>query len=430
MSEQTKNTNNAVLSCPVQLCVLSYFIIALNVFANVIFSHPFPLFLRKSLLFHLIDLCIKSTIRSTWTAKEKSLFEMADDGSNLGGYEAFRKDDSDDEDSLAVDKFDGGAGFDVNGGDSEGEAVVVGNSEDVLELSDSENETEAKADGGKRDTEAVHRRQVARAKKKRAERNVIVNFEMPKISKLRKAAGLIPTTPPLTKARQKANKKAQDADAGTGAFSEMVDSAKEVLAYFAGEESYETRPIFIEDIPSVLGNIYHTNRRRFLINWLPGDFYKLNLSGFDRYYKPASKTLLVACKSRFIKPFLIADLLEEGADPNVMEEGTDNRPLHFLCRRGNLKGVRILVQAGADPLAFNAAHRNALISASDTGRTADQCRIVRYLLSLPGVRQSIEERDSGGNTAAISAIFKQNVWILRDLLRAGARVTEEDPKMG
>ena len=55
---------------------------------------------------------------------------------------------------------------------------------------------------------------------------------------------------------------------------------------------------------------------------------------------------------------------------------------------------------------------------------------MRYLLSRPGVREAIEERDAGGNTAAISAIFKQNVWILRALLRGGARVTEEDPSLG
>lgn len=115
----------------------------------------------------------------------------------------------------------------------------------------------------------------------------------------------------------------------------------------------------------------------------------------------------------------------QGADPNVMEERSENRPIHYLCRRGNFAGVKYLVEAGADYFALNAGHRNALICASDTSRTGQQVRLVRYLIDLPGYRYKLELRDSGNNTAAICAIFKSNVWILRLLLLAGARVTDD-----
>ena len=131
---------------------------------------------------------------------------------------------------------------------------------------------------------------------------------------------------------------------------------------------------------------------------------------------------------KFVKPHYIVDLLENGADPNTMEEGTDNTPLHYLCRRGNYQGVRFLVEAGANPIAKNMGRRT-LAQCMRHCRTGPQLRIVRYLLQQPGVKECIEHRDNGGN-AAINAIFKNNVWILRTLFLAGARATEEDPYWG
>ena len=96
-----------------------------------------------------------------------------------------------------------------------------------------------------------------------------------------------------------------------GIIGELVDSAKEVLAYFAGEETYEVRKFDIRDIPEVCGRIFDTQRKRTIITLLPS-FYKLDLKGFRRYYKPATETLLVACRSKFVKPHYIVDLLENG----------------------------------------------------------------------------------------------------------------------
>lgn len=283
-------------------------------------------------------------------------------------------------------------------------------------------------DGGKRDTEAIYARQKERARQKRLKRNRFQPFTMPKISELRKKAGLIPRTPDGLKKRKKLGKSEEEETIGI--VGELVDSAKEVLAYFAGEETYEVRRFTMWDIPEIAGRIYDTQRRRTIVTYFP-HFYTLNLDGFRRYYKPATETLLVACRSKFVKPHYIVDLLEEGANPNIKEDSTDNTPLHYLCRRGNYEGVRYLIEAGANPIAKNASRRTPLHSACDTARTGPQVRIVRYLLKQKGVKETIEHRDSGGNTAAINAIFKCNVWILRALfVHGGARVTEEDPYWG
>lgn len=342
--------------------------------------------------------------------------------------------------ALADDDFVVGDD-DENGSEAGSEADSVAASEDsrnvldgIVDLSDLEDSEDAKedphGDGGKRKNDEIHRRQVVAARAKRKQRNKFFEFNMPKISDLRKASGRIPRTPPEKKKRKK-NKNQNDDDGGekVNVVGELIDSAKEVLAYFAGEESYEHRRLSIWDTPEILENIYYTQRRRLLITWMPGR-YKLNTSGFRRYYKPASDVLLVACRAKVVKPFYVADLLEEGADPNIIEEGTNNRPLHYLCRRGNYQGVRFLIEAGADVNPRNAARRTPLMSACDTQRTGPQLRIVRHLLKQPGVLQTIEWRDNGGNTAAMNAVFKNNVWILRTLLLAGARVTEEDPYWG
>lgn len=312
--------------------------------------------------------------------------------------------------------------------DSEASKDALEDLEDLSDIEDSEDDKDA-ADGGKRNMDEIHRRQVVRAREKRLRRNKFGAFNMPKISELRKASGRMPRTPPERKKRKKNRKGEEGEEPKSNLVAELIDSAKEVLAYFAGEESYESRPLSIWDTPEIMENIYYTQRRRILITYSPSK-YKLDLSGFRRYYKPATDVLLVACRAKIVKPFYVADLLEEGANPNVIEEGTNNRPLHYLCRRGNYQGVRFLIDAGAEINVRNAARRTPLMSACDTARTGPQIRIVRYLLKQPGVKETIEFRDNGGNTAAMNAVFKNNVWILRELLLAGARVTEEDPYWG
>jgi len=195
------------------------------------------------------------------------------------------------------------------------------------------------------------------------------------------------------------------------------------VAYLTEEEKYEKTFDIWEDSIPVLKKIYWIQTRQFKIDY--GYDFKMDLSHVKEYYAPASQALLAVCKGAGTRAYMVVELLMQGADPNVMEERSENRPIHYLCRRGNLYGVKYLVEAGADYFALNAGHRNALLCATDTSRTGNQIRLVRYLLSLPGYIYKLEVRDSGNNTAAINAIFHQNVWMLRLLLLAGARVTDE-----
>lgn len=214
-----------------------------------------------------------------------------------------------------------------------------------------------------------------------------------------------------------------DEDGNPIATETLGDAFRQYVAYCTGEEKYE-KNFTTDDIWPALRSIYWAQRRQVIIDrGLNG--FKMDLSNVKEYYEPASDALLAICKGHGTRPYMVVDLLMQGADPNVMEERTENRPIHFLCRRGCYMGVKYLIQAGADYFALNAGHRNALLAATDTSRTGEQVRLVRYLLSLPGYIYKLEVRDSGNNTAAINAIFKQNVWILRELLKAGARVTDD-----
>ena len=195
------------------------------------------------------------------------------------------------------------------------------------------------------------------------------------------------------------------------------------VAYCTGEEKYEKRFDIWEDSGAALRKIYWLQTRQFKIDH--GYDFKMDLSHVKEYYQPATDALLAICKAAGTRPYMVVDLLVQGADPNAMEPRTENRAIHYLCRRGCYYGVRYLVEAGADYFALNSGHRNALITACDTARTGNQVRLVRFLLGLPGYVYKLEVRDSGNNTAAINAIFHQNIWILRLLLRAGARVTDD-----
>ena len=61
---------------------------------------------------------------------------------------------------------------------------------DLLDISDSEDDVELVKEGGTRDEEAIAARHKARMKEKRAKRNTFDKFFMPKLSDLRRKAGL------------------------------------------------------------------------------------------------------------------------------------------------------------------------------------------------------------------------------------------------
>jgi len=50
----------------------------------------------------------------------------------------------------------------------------------------------------------------------------------------------------------------------------------------------------------------------------------------------------------------VTELLQQGADPNVFEDGDKIRPLHFVAQKDSsaaLEIAQLLIHAGADPLA-------------------------------------------------------------------------------
>eukprot|EP00602_Paraphysomonas_sp_CaronLab_P002416 CAMPEP_0185033292 /NCGR_PEP_ID=MMETSP1103-20130426/22080_1 /TAXON_ID=36769 /ORGANISM="Paraphysomonas bandaiensis, Strain Caron Lab Isolate" /LENGTH=417 /DNA_ID=CAMNT_0027569507 /DNA_START=234 /DNA_END=1487 /DNA_ORIENTATION=+ len=113
--------------------------------------------------------------------------------------------------------------------------------------------------------------------------------------------------------------------------------------------------------------------------------------------------------------------LENGADPNAIIGDGLERPLHRAAKKGSPKIIEYLLQAGADINAVNARNQTALIIASDTKRVdSGYIGVIRFLCRFPGSK--IEARDVGGNTPLLNAIFRNNVWVTRELLLAGAKV--------
>jgi len=144
----------------------------------------------------------------------------------------------------------------------------------------------------------------------------------------------------------------------------------------------------------------------------------------DGYNHNASALLLQVCSRRLISVFNIVNLLEVGGDPDTVSERNGQTLLHLLCRKGNYLGVLYLIKAGADINKVNNFHQTPIMLASDTKRVESH-KIVELLAKQPNIK--IEVRDSGGNTALMSAIFKNNAWITRSLLLAGALVTDSSP---
>ena len=145
-----------------------------------------------------------------------------------------------------------------------------------------------------------------------------------------------------------------------------------------------------------------------------------------RFSRVASDVLLESSKEMRFKPFEAMDLLYRGANPNVHDKLTWTTPLHFCARRGNLSVMKVLVNAGADCSLVDNRFQNPLILACDT-KLSSRVRMVRFLLKQKGVKNKIEQHDVGGSSALKSAIFKENVLIVRELLLAGASATAPGP---
>ena len=74
--------------------------------------------------------------------------------------------------------------------------------------------------------------------------------------------------------------------------------------------------------------------------------------------------------------------------------------------------------------------RNALHEACDSKLVGEQVSIVRLLLKAPKMLSQLESRDASGNSALVNAVFNSNVWITRELLLAGALVSDTGIRRG
>jgi hypothetical protein len=164
------------------------------------------------------------------------------------------------------------------------------------------------------------------------------------------------------------------------------------------------------------------------------NYFNYKIDKPTSYDSTQTQILANEIKSRNPDTFFVVRALETGADPNVIIGKHIERALHRAARKGNVKIVEYLVQAGADINALNGRHQTPLIVATDTKRT-DKAYIdvVRFLARHRDA--NIEIADVGGNTALLngkcipssnatflstssdrcanSGIFSNNVWVTR-----------------
>jgi ankyrin repeat protein len=116
--------------------------------------------------------------------------------------------------------------------------------------------------------------------------------------------------------------------------------------------------------------------------------------------------------------------------------------------------LKLILQAGANVKYTDTLNRTPLMMACDTKQHGDRVKIVQYvhrftqtlplmfiaecmwcaccriLLAIKDVARFIETRDSGGNSALMNAVFNNNVWLVRELLLAGASVMDKGSGVG
>lgn len=193
----------------------------------------------------------------------------------------------------------------------------------------------------------------------------------------------------------------------------------------AGEEDIEDHRSYLE----ILGDAIDT--WTFKLHDIRSGIYILNLpektDGDEpaTFNEAASKALYAYCKEKWFWTPTLIQLLEIGADPNyVATNDYCNTPLHLLARKARWLGFHYLVQAGANVNAVNTLMQTPLILACDSDIAGPRLRIIDIILKQPGA--VLDARDAGGTSALGAAVFKNNIWIVSKLLKAGLSVAEGD----
>jgi len=119
---------------------------------------------------------------------------------------------------------------------------------------------------------------------------------------------------------------------------------------------------------------------------------------------------------------LVSTLLEQGADPNVLERGTDGWcPLLIAAAEGHETTVSVLLESGAYCDARNDKGRTALMFAASYGYDS----IVRELL-YEYADPNIVPTDGQGWTALMAAAHANHIETMRILLDGGADASLRD----
>lgn len=171
--------------------------------------------------------------------------------------------------------------------------------------------------------------------------------------------------------------------------------------YTKGEEEVvqddEIEGITFSYLYGILRTQFMAIRQRILIDMdlYPIDHLKVeNRPANHVFNNEATLVLYHMCKEKEFHGFQCIRLLERGANPNYVNKGKADTPLHWATRRGNITVMRLLLYAGADPFALDSRHRNSLHIASES-RRPEQVLAVRLLLKQKGMRTKLELRDAG-----------------------------------
>ncbi len=105
-------------------------------------------------------------------------------------------------------------------------------------------------------------------------------------------------------------------------------------------------------------------------------------------------------------------LLENGADPNIRCEGDNAMPLHFACEKQNFEIVRLLIEAGSDPIGEGDYHELGVIGWATAWEYVHSNKtLVDYLLQHGSVH-NIWSAVAMGDTDAIQRLAAQSPALL------------------
>ena len=146
------------------------------------------------------------------------------------------------------------------------------------------------------------------------------------------------------------------------------------------------------------------------------------------YNDKMTRILISLCDCDDVKYHQLGEFLKRGGDPNGVIDLTGDTPLHRLIRIGaSADCVELLLTWGANPKAVNQKGRTPLMLVCDSEDTsASRLHITRLLLKSYH-KAEVNAFDHGGRSAAIFAVSNNNIWVLRELLLAGASATLRKP---